>query len=163
MGSSHHLLLLLMFLHYAVGKPCHLLYYLPVNAYIVVVLLWYSVQCFVTQVPLIVVWRFFQTPAVAFLLRWEKTSPRHVTLLEGSAYTSDDIEWLLGNVSIAKQFYRKINETSVSVTVNISSDMSGWLRCRAAKYSLSYLPPCTYGISIRTGCKCFMLKSHVVL
>ncbi len=76
-------------------------------------------------------------------------------LLEGSAYTSDDIEWLLGNVSIAKQFYRKINETSVSVTVNISSDMSGWLRCRAAKYSLSYLPPCTYGISIRTGCKCF--------
>lgn len=84
MGSSHHLLVFLMFLHYAVGKPCHLLYYLPVNGYIVVVLLWYSVQCFITQVSLITVWRSFQTPAVALLLRWEKTSPQHVTSWKGA-------------------------------------------------------------------------------
>ncbi len=76
-------------------------------------------------------------------------------LRKGSAYTSDDIEWLLGNVSIAKQFYRKINETSVSVTFNIESNMSGWLRCRAVKKSLSYESPCVYGILLRTGCKCY--------
>lgn len=69
-------------------------------------------------------------------------------LQEGSAYTSDDIEW---NISIAKQFYRKINETAVSVTVNISSDMSGWLWCRASKDSLSHIPPCIYGIFLHTG------------
>uniref|UniRef100_A0A8C2ERE4 Interleukin 6 signal transducer n=1 Tax=Cyprinus carpio TaxID=7962 RepID=A0A8C2ERE4_CYPCA len=65
-------------------------------------------------------------------------------LLEGSGYTSDDIEWNLKDLSIEKQFYRKINQTAVGVTVNASSDMSGWLRCSAAK-------KCMYGITLYPG------------
>lgn len=72
-------------------------------------------------------------------------------LLEGSGYTSDDIEWNLKDLRIEKQFYRKINQTAVGVTVNASSDMSGWLRCSAAK-------KCMYGITLYPGCKCFHAK-----
>ncbi|XP_048027289.1 interleukin-6 receptor subunit beta [Megalobrama amblycephala] len=71
-------------------------------------------------------------------------------LLEGSGYTSDDIEWVLGNLSIPKQHYHKINETSVSVTVNVNSNMKGWLKCRARK-PLSFQSQCTYGISLDPG------------
>ncbi|XP_067290345.1 interleukin-6 receptor subunit beta-like [Pseudorasbora parva] len=70
-------------------------------------------------------------------------------LLEGSGSTSDDIEWIWGNVSIEKQYYHKINETSVSVTVNITSDMKGWLRCQV---TLKTLPvKRTNGIFIEAG------------
>ncbi|XP_051764682.1 interleukin-6 receptor subunit beta isoform X5 [Ctenopharyngodon idella] len=72
-------------------------------------------------------------------------------LLEGSGYTSDDIEWLLKNISIAKQYYHKINETSVSVTVNVSSNMNGWLVCQASRKSLSFKKRCTYGILLDAG------------
>lgn len=82
-------------------------------------------------------------------------------LLEGCAYTSDDIEWRLGNLSIAKQSYHRINETAVSVTINISSDMSDWLKCTAPKESLSYKPRSIYGIFLRAGCKCFHTKSRI--
>ncbi|XP_016377604.1 interleukin-6 receptor subunit beta-like [Sinocyclocheilus rhinocerous] len=120
MGSSHDLLLLLMFLHYAVG---------PTNSCV----------------------KILPDSSSNIVLEVGKDFTATCHLLEGSAYTSDDIEWSLGNVSIAKQSYRKINETSVSVTVNINSNMSGWLRCRAAKKSLSYAQTCIYGILLRTG------------
>ncbi|XP_058645744.1 interleukin-6 receptor subunit beta isoform X1 [Onychostoma macrolepis] len=120
MGSSHHLLLFLMFLHYAVGSTKSCVKVLPDSSGNIVV-----------------------------EVGKDFTATCH--LLEGSAYTSDDIEWLLNNVSIAKQFYRKINETSVSVTIGITSDMSGLLLCKAAKTSLSYVPECKYGIFLRTG------------
>ncbi|ROL48595.1 Interleukin-6 receptor subunit beta [Anabarilius grahami] len=71
-------------------------------------------------------------------------------LLEGSGYTSDDIEWVLGNISIAKQYYHKINETSVSVTVNVNSNVKGWLFCKTRK-SLSFQSPCVYGILLDVG------------
>ncbi|ROL48594.1 Interleukin-6 receptor subunit beta [Anabarilius grahami] len=71
-------------------------------------------------------------------------------LLEGSGYTSDDIEWVLGNISIAKQYYHKINETSVSVTVNVNSNVKGWLICKTRK-SLSFQSPCVYGILLDVG------------
>uniref|UniRef100_A0A672MYC1 Interleukin-6 receptor subunit beta-like n=1 Tax=Sinocyclocheilus grahami TaxID=75366 RepID=A0A672MYC1_SINGR len=120
MDTSHHLLLLLMFLHYAIGSNSSCVKILPDSSSDIV-------------------------------LEVGKNFTATCHLLEGSVYTSDDIEWRLENISIAKQFYRKINETAVSVTVNVSSDMSGLLRCRAAKKSLSYAPQCIYGIFLRTG------------
>ncbi|XP_016318003.1 interleukin-6 receptor subunit beta-like [Sinocyclocheilus anshuiensis] len=120
MDTSHHLLLLLMFLHYAIGSNSSCVKILPDSSSNIV-------------------------------LEVGKNFTATCHLLEGSVYTSDDIEWRLENISIAKQFYRKINETAVSVTVNVSSDMSGLLRCRAAKESLSYAPQCIYGIFLRTG------------
>ncbi|XP_051539217.1 interleukin-6 receptor subunit beta-like isoform X2 [Myxocyprinus asiaticus] len=80
-------------------------------------------------------------------------------LLKGSRYTADDIEWLLENKSIPKEKYFKINETAVRVTVNISSNVNGWLKCRAAKESLSYEMPCLYGISLTTGYPPLMPKN----
>ncbi|XP_073685803.1 interleukin-6 receptor subunit beta [Garra rufa] len=120
MDTSHHLLLLWMFLHYAVGSNSSCVKIIPdANDNI-------SLE----------VGKIF-------------TATCH--LVGGSVYTSDDIEWSLENISIAKQSIRKLNETSVSVTIDVTSDMNGWLRCKAAKKTLSYVPPCIYGISLRAG------------
>lgn len=74
-------------------------------------------------------------------------------LQEGFGYTTDDIEWSLEDDKSAKLSVHKINETSVSVTFNVKSGMSGWLRCRAVKKSLSYVTPCIYGILLDAGSK----------
>ncbi|TRY85574.1 hypothetical protein DNTS_032552, partial [Danionella cerebrum] len=54
-------------------------------------------------------------------------------ILPGSGYTSSDISWAFGNKSVPEQAYHRINETAVSVTVNISSGMNGWLKCSVRK------------------------------
>ncbi|XP_059381319.1 interleukin-6 receptor subunit beta-like [Carassius carassius] len=117
MDTSHHLLLLLMLLHYAAGFSRSCLKILPDS-----------------------------NSSIALEVGKNFTATCH--LLEGSVYTSDDIEWSMRDIPIAKRFYHKINETAVCVTVNISSDMRGWLRCKA-KESLSdcYI----YGISLHPG------------
>uniref|UniRef100_A0A8C2K822 Interleukin 6 signal transducer n=1 Tax=Cyprinus carpio TaxID=7962 RepID=A0A8C2K822_CYPCA len=120
MGSSHHLLVFLMFLHYAVGFTYNCVKILPDSSSSIVV-------------------------------EVGKNFTATCHLLEGCAYTSDDIEWRLGNLSIAKQSYHRINETAVSVTVNINSDMNAWLKCTAPKESLSYKPRSIYGILLRAG------------
>lgn len=73
------------------------------------------------------------------------------SLNEDSKYTADDIEWLFADASVPREFYKKINELSVSVTVNISADMKSPLKCKAFKQNLSYEPACTYGIYLSMG------------
>ncbi|KAK2871522.1 hypothetical protein Q8A67_024049 [Cirrhinus molitorella] len=121
METSHHLLLLLMFLHYAVGSNSSCVKILPDSSSII---------------PLEVGKEF--------------TATCHL-VKRSEDYTSDDIEWDLENISTAKQSFRKLNETSVSITINVTSDVNGWLRCRAAKKSLSYVSPCMYGILLHAG------------
>ncbi|XP_026128966.1 interleukin-6 receptor subunit beta [Carassius auratus] len=120
MDTSCNLLLLLMFLHYAVGFTNSCVKILPDSS-----------------------------SSIVLEVGKDFTATCH--LLEGSDYTSDDIEWISENGSIPKQSYRRINETAVSVTVNIDSNLNGWLKCRAAKQSLSFVPPCVYGISLHAG------------
>ncbi|XP_052464549.1 interleukin-6 receptor subunit beta isoform X1 [Carassius gibelio] len=117
MDTSHHLLLLLMLLHYEAGFSHNCLKILPDS-----------------------------NSRIALEVGKNFTATCH--LLEGSAHTSDDIEWTMRDIPIPKQFYHKINETAVSVTVNISSDMRGWLRCKAKESQ----PDCyIYGISLHPG------------
>ncbi|XP_051541170.1 interleukin-6 receptor subunit beta-like isoform X2 [Myxocyprinus asiaticus] len=120
MDTSLHLLLIVMYLQYAVGPSSSCVKIFPDS-----------------------------DQPIAAEVGKEFSATCH--LLEGSRYTTDDIEWLFENKSVPKQNYVKINETAVSVTVNISSNMNGWLKCRAAKESLSYEPSCLYGISLITG------------
>ncbi|XP_043106273.1 interleukin-6 receptor subunit beta [Puntigrus tetrazona] len=123
MGSftlSHHLLLLLMFLRYAVGSTNSCMKILPDSSNYIVI-------------------------------EGGKNFTATCHLREGSTYTADDIEWSLRNVNIEKEFYRKINETTVSVTVNVNGDMRDWLRCSATKKSLSHEKLCIYGILLQTG------------
>ncbi|XP_022536979.2 interleukin-6 receptor subunit beta [Astyanax mexicanus] len=72
-------------------------------------------------------------------------------LNKGSKYTADDIEWLFGDVSVPREFYKKINQSAVAVTVNISADIKSPLKCKASKQSLSYEQPCMYGIYLLMG------------
>ncbi|KAK7126214.1 hypothetical protein R3I93_021560 [Phoxinus phoxinus] len=121
MDTSHHFFLLLMFLNYTIGTNTNCVKILPDS-----------------------------NSSIPVELGKNFTATCH--LQEGSAYTSDDIEWLLDdNSSIAKQHYHKINESSVSVTVNVSKNMIGWLRCKASRKSLSFTPSCFYGVSLRAG------------
>ncbi|CAM4730820.1 unnamed protein product [Leuciscus chuanchicus] len=121
MDASHHFFLLLMFLHYTIGTNTTCVKILPDSN---------------SSIPVEVGKNF--------------TATCH--LQEGSEYTSDDIEWFLeDNHSIAKQHYHKINETAVSVTVNANRNMKGWLKCKATRKSLSYIQPCSYGVSLFPG------------
>ncbi|XP_072514618.1 interleukin-6 receptor subunit beta [Salminus brasiliensis] len=72
-------------------------------------------------------------------------------LQEDSRYTADDIEWFFANVSVPREFYKKINKSAVAVTLNISTGMKSPLKCSASKQSPSYEPPCTYGIYLSMG------------
>lgn len=72
-------------------------------------------------------------------------------LNKDSKYTADDIEWLFKDVSVPREFYKKINQSAVAVTVNISADMKNPLKCQASKKSLSYEQTCRYGIYLSKG------------
>uniref|UniRef100_A0A3B1JQZ1 Interleukin 6 cytokine family signal transduce n=1 Tax=Astyanax mexicanus TaxID=7994 RepID=A0A3B1JQZ1_ASTMX len=72
-------------------------------------------------------------------------------LNKGSKYSADDIEWLFGDVPVPREFYKKINQSAVAVTVNISADIKSPLKCKASKQSLSYEQPCMYGIYLLMG------------
>ncbi|XP_051972953.1 interleukin-6 receptor subunit beta-like [Xyrauchen texanus] len=120
MDSSFHLLLIVIYLQYAVGQSSSCVKILPDS-----------------------------DQPITVEVGKEFNATCH--LLKGSRYTTDDIEWLFKNKSVPKQNYVKINETAVSVTVNISRNMNGWLKCSAAKKSLSYEPSCLYGISLIAG------------
>ncbi|XP_056322292.1 interleukin-6 receptor subunit beta [Danio aesculapii] len=121
MDTLHHWLLLLMLLHYAKGS----------NSSCVVKILPDSK----TKIPVELGKNF--------------TATCH--LQDGSEYTSNDIKWSLSNKDIAEVFYHKINETSVSVTVNISRDMGEVLMCKASRESLTYMGKCAYGIYLDAG------------
>lgn len=72
-------------------------------------------------------------------------------LNKDSKYTADDIEWVFGGVSVPREFYKKINQSAVAVTVNISADIKSPLKCKASKQSLSYEAACLYGIYFFMG------------
>ncbi|XP_077099435.1 interleukin-6 receptor subunit beta isoform X2 [Siphateles boraxobius] len=124
MDTSHHFFLLLMLLHYTIGTNTTCVKIVPDSN---------------SSIPVEVGKNF--------------TATCH--LREGSDYTSDDIEWFLDdNSSIAKQHYHKINRTSVSVTINASRNMKQetvWLKCKATRKSLSFIPPCSYGVLLLAG------------
>ncbi|KAL6472910.1 hypothetical protein MHYP_G00190980 [Metynnis hypsauchen] len=77
--------------------------------------------------------------------------------LNHSVYTSEDIEWIMGNVTLPRESYKKINESAVSVTMKISSSMNNPLKCSASTRTYSSNPyssfksPCTYGIYLQKG------------
>lgn len=77
------------------------------------------------------------------------------TLDKDSVYSADDITWFFANVSLPRESYTKVNQSAVALTVNISSDMSNPLKCKATKQTFSYEEPCTYGIYLEKGCKYF--------
>ncbi|XP_076875820.1 interleukin-6 receptor subunit beta [Brachyhypopomus gauderio] len=68
-----------------------------------------------------------------------------------SEYSADNIEWLLGDATVPRELYKKLNKSAVSVTVKVRSDMRDPLICKAHKKSLSYQDQCTYGIFLHKG------------
>ncbi|XP_036451541.1 interleukin-6 receptor subunit beta isoform X2 [Colossoma macropomum] len=68
-----------------------------------------------------------------------------------SLYSPEDIEWIMGNVTLPRESYKTINKSTVSVTVKISSSMKNPLKCSAFKRTPSFKGPCTYGIYLDKG------------
>ncbi|KAL4593539.1 interleukin-6 receptor subunit beta-like isoform X1, partial [Arapaima gigas] len=46
--------------------------------------------------------------------------------------TADDIYWEFANVTVDRKYYTKINESAVSVTVNVTQDLRSPLKCNVA-------------------------------
>lgn len=125
MDTSHHWLLVLMLLHYAKGSNSScVLKILPDSK---------------TKIP----------------VELERNFTATCHLQGGSEFTSNDIKWSFSNKEttdiLSKTFYHKINETSVSVTVNLSKNMGHMLMCEASRESLTYMGKCAYGIYLDAG------------
>ncbi|KAI4878836.1 hypothetical protein NFI96_033549 [Prochilodus magdalenae] len=72
-------------------------------------------------------------------------------LTQDDLYTSKDIVWSIGNVTLSRELYKIINKSAVSVTVKVSGDMKNPLKCTASTGTQSYSPSCMYGIYLDKG------------
>lgn len=61
-----------------------------------------------------------------------------------------DIEWFFGNTKVPESFYHKLNNSAVSLTVNISSEKSNPLKCQTSKM-INQDSSCVYGIYLEKG------------
>ncbi|XP_048875268.1 interleukin-6 receptor subunit beta [Brienomyrus brachyistius] len=66
--------------------------------------------------------------------------------------TADDIYWQFGNVTVDKEYYTKINNSAVSLTVTVTKDLKQPLKCNIYTRVLSYKhPKNVHGIFFRVG------------
>ncbi|XP_030623390.1 interleukin-6 receptor subunit beta [Chanos chanos] len=82
----------------------------------------------------------------AILVEIGKDFTATCTLPKNSKFSADDIYWQLGKAVVPKEYYTKVSEHAVSVTLNITSDMDNLLLCKAERNPYSYETPCQYGI-----------------
>ncbi|XP_066506404.1 interleukin-6 receptor subunit beta isoform X2 [Hoplias malabaricus] len=67
-------------------------------------------------------------------------------------YTAEDIEWFLNNRTVRPELYKKVNQTAMSVTLNVTEySLKHLLKCNASKKTHSFEFPCVYGIYLEAG------------
>ncbi|XP_018600443.1 interleukin-6 receptor subunit beta isoform X2 [Scleropages formosus] len=52
--------------------------------------------------------------------------------------TADDISWMFRNVTVDRKYYTKINESAISITVNITEETKSPLKCNVISHVLSH-------------------------
>lgn len=79
-------------------------------------------------------------------------------LLHHKDLKADNIVWSYGvgaQVILPKEYYRKINESAGSITVNVTRDMEGFFKCTVANHETMIHSDCSYiyGILLDKGCE----------
>lgn len=81
-------------------------------------------------------------------------------IINTNEVTADDLYWTLFNFTISKKHYTKVNKSALSVTIPVTGEESGWLKCHCKKDS-NYVTlnrgKFVNGIALTIGCK-FLLS-----
>lgn len=84
-------------------------------------------------------------------------------IINTNEVTADDLYWKLFNFTISKKHYTKVNKSALSVTIPVTGEESGWLKCHCKKDS-NYVTlnrgKFVHGITLTKGCK-FLLSECV--
>lgn len=85
-------------------------------------------------------------------------------LLHHKDFKADKIVWSYTDatgkkVVLPREYYRKINESAGSITVNVTEDMQGFFTCTVADYETLMFTDCStaYGIVLDKGCEFIFL------